>query len=101
MYIPFRSSHPMHSKRGYITGELLRYVSTCSDKESYPEVRNKFYFKLRARGYPPWFLLLQCFEKVNYSQRAERLKPTIPRQDITPATFVLSYHPMWDIPSIK
>ena len=37
-YMPYRSAHPIHRKRGFITGELLRYVATNTDKDSFNQI---------------------------------------------------------------
>ncbi|CAM9453661.1 unnamed protein product, partial [Sphacelaria rigidula] len=47
-YMPFRSAHPIHTKRGSITGELLRYIATNTDEHKFKQLRQKNTF-----GYVP------------------------------------------------
>ena len=39
MYLPFKSAHPRHSKIGFITAELMRYVRTCSNASQFAIIR--------------------------------------------------------------
>ncbi|CAM9505664.1 unnamed protein product, partial [Choristocarpus tenellus] len=90
MYLPHKSSHPVHSKKGFITSDLLVFVLNSSDKEAYLEVRHKFYVRIRNRGYPRWSLL-HCFQRVNYTQ-AERLQPPAQKEELPPTIYVPTYH---------
>jgi hypothetical protein len=51
MFIPFRSCHTLAMKKGWIIGELIRYVRNSSTQELYEKTRDKFIAKLIQRGY--------------------------------------------------
>lgn len=68
LYIPFHSQHPVHTKRGFIKGELLRYLRNSSQREDFELMRRLFYTRLRARGYPERFLA-PIFHSVKFEQR--------------------------------
>ena len=73
LYVPYWSYHPVHSKKGFITSELKRYVIRSSDAQSFGRLRQEFFLRLRARGYPNWFLL-PLFESVPFSLRSDLLQ---------------------------
>lgn len=68
LYVPFCSYHPIHCKKGFITSELKRYLIRSSDAHSFSTLRQLFYDRLRARGYPNRFLR-PLFESVCFSAR--------------------------------
>lgn len=72
-YIPRSSDHPDAALRGFIKGELLRYVRICCLFIYFQHIRRLFFSRLRARGYPRQFLL-PIFPSVQYSCRTEVLK---------------------------
>ncbi len=47
----FTSYHPSHSKRSFIKAELIRYVRLSSRLSDFLDIRNKFFNRLRNRGY--------------------------------------------------
>ena len=51
MYIPAKSGHAKHTIKNFIRGELKRYVRCNSIKRNYFKIRNKFFLRLRKRGY--------------------------------------------------
>jgi hypothetical protein len=71
LYLPSFSHHSDASLRGFIHGELLRYLRNSSNLLAFHTTRSLFYHRLRARGHPHKFLL-QIFAKVQY-QRRERV----------------------------
>jgi hypothetical protein len=73
-YIPFSSEHPLATKEGFIKGELVRYAVNSSTYSCFREIRQLFFFRLRARGYPSP-LLLRNFSLVSYSIRLSKLYP--------------------------
>jgi hypothetical protein len=84
LYIPFLSYHPLHQKKGWITGELKRYVRLCSHRTEYLAIREKFYFRLKARGYPKallqrWFKMVVYADRrqLLYGQQVPRTRPTL------------------------
>jgi hypothetical protein len=72
LYLPFKSYHTRKTKTGFITSELKRYILKSSDIQSYLVIRGEFYKRLRARGYPPSFLL-PIFNSVSYQSRSQLL----------------------------
>ena len=93
-YIPWFSDHPLHLKRGFIKGELLRYIRNCSYFEAYLDVQRQFYFRLRARGYPRSFLK-RAFNEVSYSLRPQLISPSATRRAdrVTPLFLCMQYSP--------
>ena len=88
-YIPWFSAHPRHLKAGFVKGELLRYVRNCSFFHQYLDLRQLFYNRLRARGYPRAFLRF-VFHQVNHSTRPQLLdlNHSQPRTDRAPPLFL-------------
>jgi hypothetical protein len=68
LYLPWSSAHPSTHKKGFIIGELKRYVTHESSEAGFLELRQKLYQRLRARGYPITFLR-RCFGQVSFSMR--------------------------------
>ena len=66
--IPFESFHPSSNKKAFIKGELIRYARNSSSFASFAETREKFWRRLRLRGYPFRFLL-PLFRAIRYSDR--------------------------------
>jgi hypothetical protein len=66
LYIPNNSYHSHFQKRGFIIGELIRYVRNSSNALLFQITKNLFFERLRARGYKVSFLL-KIFNSVNYS----------------------------------
>lgn len=73
LYVPFCSYHPVHCKKGFITSELKRYLIRSSDALSFSKLRQLFFDRLLARGYPNRFLR-PLFESVCYSARDSLLQ---------------------------
>ena len=68
LYIPLESFHPSSNKKAFIKGELMRYARNSSSFKSFSETREKFWKRLRVRGYPFSFLL-PLFREIRYSDR--------------------------------
>ena len=66
LYIPFESFHPSSNKKAFIKGELMRYARNSSSFKSFSETRERFWQRLRLRGYSVAFLLPLFFE-IRYS----------------------------------
>lgn len=73
LYIPFESFHPGSNKKAFIKGELMRYARNSSSFKSFSETRDKFWRRLRLRGYPFRFLL-QLFREIRYTDRKRCFK---------------------------
>ena len=52
LYKPFESFHPSSNKKAIIKGDFMRYVRNSSSFNSFYETREKFWKRLRVRGYP-------------------------------------------------
>ena len=72
LYIPFESFHPSSNNKAFIKGELMRYARNSSSFKSFSETRDRFWKRLRLRGYPFAFLL-PLFRKIRYSDRKKWL----------------------------
>jgi len=68
LYIPYSSFHTDAMKRSFIQTELMRYVRNSSAARGYYTIRERFYARLRDRGYPHAFLE-PIFNSVFYSDR--------------------------------
>ena len=72
LYIPFESFHPSSNNKAFIKGELMRYARNSSSFKSFSETRDRFWKRLRLRGYPFAFLL-PLFLEIRYSDRKKWL----------------------------
>ena len=90
LYLPFNSYHTREQKTAFIKGLLIAYIRANSTKAGYTDVRNKFYFRLRNRGYPSEFLspLFKAFTWTP-EMRATLLEQKLPLQakEQLPLTF--------------
>lgn len=68
LYISRSSSHAPHTFSGFLKGELTRYSRLCSDVFTYRMIKDKFYQRLRLRGYSHKFLG-RIFKSHNWSAR--------------------------------
>ena len=68
MYIPAKSGHAKHTIKNFIRGELKRYVRCNSIKRNYFKIRNKFFLRLRKRGYKR-VTLRRLFRSVKFESR--------------------------------
>lgn len=73
LYLPWRSFHPRAAKIAFIYGELRRYCLRESSAAGFLRIRQLFFDRFRARGYPTAFLLA-VFSKISYSDRARFLR---------------------------
>jgi len=81
LYIPFSSSHPTATKKGWIKGELIRFRRNNSTYEDFLKSSHWFYLRLRRRGYPDWFLH-NIFLNFKYQDRDSELKLPQKYQDL-------------------
>lgn len=68
LYVPSLSYHTTPCKKGFITSELKRYVLRSSSEALFGTVRQRFYDRLRGRGYTTAFLR-PLFESVSFADR--------------------------------
>ncbi|CAI7893683.1 unnamed protein product [Closterium sp. NIES-53] len=101
-YFPFRSAHPRHCKRGFIIGELYRYLLRESSEEGFQQMKSSFAVRLRARGYQSNFIQ-QIFDEVQYSDRETLLQRSEKgrQRDGRVLPFVLEYHPSLEHPQMS
>lgn len=75
LYIPFDSHHTPAAKRSFIQTELMRYIRNSSDMQDYLQLKQLFFQRLRARGYPSLFLE-PVFNSIYYIDRPYFLHPS-------------------------
>lgn len=56
LYLPLNSFHPKAIFPAYIVSELNRYRLTCNNDNDFDEIKEDFFKRLQARGYPSEFL---------------------------------------------
>ena len=71
-YIPKKSNHKKHTFKNLVVNELKRYVKYNSEKLGFYKLRNKFFDRLRNRGFRK-YLLSKIFASVSYSSRNKYL----------------------------
>ena len=69
LYIPYTSFHRRSVYRGFVKAELLRYAVTNTHAAGFERMKQLFYHRLQARGYPTkaldaWFGLVQHADRV-------------------------------------
>ena len=68
LYLPSASNHTMSLKRGFIKGELIRAIRSCTFFKDFAIFRNHFRLRLQRRGYNNnW--LDSIFSSVQFSNR--------------------------------
>jgi hypothetical protein len=67
LYIPASSFHPTHQKVAFIKGLLKSYLKANSNQKTYYDIRNKFFWRLRKRGYSRK-QLLTIFKAAHYDK---------------------------------
>ncbi|KAI9216254.1 hypothetical protein BC828DRAFT_334279, partial [Blastocladiella britannica] len=50
-YIPPFSNHPPAVFKGFIKGELIRYIRTNTCRQDFDTIKSRFMDRLTARGY--------------------------------------------------
>jgi hypothetical protein len=83
LYIPFCSFHSPKAKGAFIITELMRYIRLCSDRKDYIGIKNLFFQRLRARGYPAKFLD-SFMNRVQYADRQKFLESKVMSKSIRP-----------------
>lgn len=72
LYLPPISAHPLHTLKGFIKGELIRYLRTNSKEITFQTQKYSFKQHLKRRGYKNSFLN-SIFKQVCYAQRGNYL----------------------------
>ena len=71
-YIPQKSNHKKHTIKNFVVNELKRYVKFNSEKLWFLKLRNKFFDRLRNRGFNT-LSLNKFFALVSYASRDKYL----------------------------
>ena len=99
-YTHFRSSHPPNVKNGFVKGETLRLLRTCSSKEDFESNKSNFQTRLINRGYPQSKTTIELASQrgVDFETRSAALRPKAKaNKQILP--FVTTFNPT--APNIK
>ncbi len=89
-YTRFNSAAPLSTKKGLVTGELVRYARTVDRFDQFDKVRSKFKCRLMNRGYTARFIE-RMFNQNNYFTLINQYcKP------INWATKITKYHQQLD-----
>jgi hypothetical protein len=73
LYIQASSAHPESLKIGMIKGEVIRYISLCSQKTGFDKAWNRFAKALKGRGYTAR-QLKKAREDLDYTSRPSLIK---------------------------
>jgi hypothetical protein len=87
MYLPFRSMHPMNTKKGFIKGELIRYARNSTHREDFLKMKILFRQRLTRRGYPHQFIS-NIFDQVTHQNRFQTKSND--SNDVVP--FIIKFH---------
>jgi len=88
-YLPYHSFHTSSMKTGFIKGEAIRYVRSCTKKKDYNRMIQLFTIRLQRRGYP-LNLIHKAINSVKYSLRQQYLKQK-DHKDQIPYIFKILY----------
>lgn len=88
-YITNRSAHPIALKKGFIKGELIRYIRNSSLESDFNSLRSTFKIRLLRRGYSNNFIN-NTFNSVSYSNRRIYLSKRPPPTPVAP--FVIRFN---------
>ena len=67
-YIPQKSNHRRHTIKNYVLNELKRYIKYNYEKLNFLKLRNKFFDRLRNRGFRK-YTLSKLFSAVTYASQ--------------------------------
>ena len=93
LYLPYNSNHPVHTKKGFLKGELIRLLRNSSMREHFNEAKLHFNTHLAARGYPSWFIA-PIFARVTFADKAHFSLATAETDSRTDVYFKTQYHPL-------
>jgi hypothetical protein len=72
LYIPYDSNHTIHTKKGWVKGELIRMCRNTNNLENFIENTMKFKSRLLNRKYPE-FIIDDIIQNFNYDERLKLL----------------------------
>jgi hypothetical protein len=99
-YLHRTSSHPSSVFKGFIKGELLRYIRNSSDVSEFDKIKNSFIIHLLKRGYST-IEINKAICQVQHCKRTSALKTGCKNKDPNniPLVFTTTHNPY--MPSIK
>lgn len=91
-YLPFHTYHDKNVLKGFIKGELIRYIRLSTSVNDFFSLRKLFWSRLKARGYSEYFLE-PIFASISYSQRQNYLIPKSaqPSENIKLMPFIVPF----------
>jgi hypothetical protein len=90
-YLPYHSFHTPSMKLGFIKGEAIRYVRTCSRKRDFNRMISLFTIRLQRRGYP-LKIIKDITSQVKFSQRLQYLTFKDSKKKNIPYIFKILYN---------
>jgi hypothetical protein len=90
LYLPSPSSHAPALQRGFVTGELIRYVRNSTNETDFQQIRDKFRLRLTRRGYSSQWIDT-VFRHVKYASRHVFLQDN-ERRDRNILPFIIRYN---------
>ena len=72
MYIPYKSAHPRHTIKNYVTGELKIYVRINTEELNFLKIKNSFSLRMRMHNCGvSKNKLSHWFSEIKYSNHAK------------------------------
>ena len=87
LYPLWRSEIPRTCLAGIAIGEIIRYIKRCSTHAAFVRMISLLSSRLRARGWPSWFIRKAYARAPSYSTREELLLSTKRTEPRGPADF--------------
>ena len=78
LYPLWTSEIPRDTLAGIAIGEIIRYIKRCSSRKKFVRMLKLLTDRLRARGWPDWFLRLAFSRAPLYNERANLLQSSVP-----------------------
>jgi hypothetical protein len=78
LYPLWTSEIPRDTLAGIAIGEIIRYIKRCSSRKKFVSMINLLTDRLRARGWPDWFIRLAYSRAPAYSEREALLRRSVP-----------------------
>ena len=99
-YLEYGSSHPRHTFKSVIKGELTRLLRACSDPSVYEEIQLKMSCIFRDRKYPSK-VVREAIASVPFTSRQGLLNPNTVKECTYETFMVLPYTPDLDVPKLR
>jgi hypothetical protein len=78
LYPLWSSEIPRDTLAGICIGEVIRYIKRCSSRHKFVRMLRLLTDRLRARGWPDWFIRLAMSRAPLYDERADLLRRSVP-----------------------